>query len=277
MPRRRRGELPDPVGAFVPAPLAYPGRPLTEPALLTHRTLLDLAATPAPLTAWQVLGGREPRGFRSRRELDRVLSRRGQPTTGQRRPVIAVGANGSPGRLRHKLSVLGGSWAVPMVPVRVSGVAVGCSGHISRGGYVAAAPYADPAAEATLVVAWLDADQLRAVDGTESPNYRRLLLPGDRFTMVLPSGDRLSAAHLYVSVHGLLVDSDGRLVPGGGRQADLLTMLLGASAQLRALLGPGPEAWVARAGADQDARELGTRLLREEGRVMDRSDFGTYG
>ena len=274
--RRRRAELPDPVGASAPAPLAYPGRPLTEPALLTDRALLDLVAAPAPLGVWQI-SGRGPRAFRSRRELDRTLSRLGQATVGQRRPVIAVGSNASPGRLRLKLAAVGGSWAVPMVPVRVSGVAVGCSGHISRGGYIAAAPYADAGSEATFVVSWLDDDQLRTVDGTEFPNYRRVLLPGGGFPMTLPSGERLSAAHLYVSVHGLLADADGRPVPGGGPQADLLSMLLGASAQLRELLGPGPETWVARAGADREVRERGTRLLREEGRVTVRNDFAAYG
>lgn len=274
--RRPRGELPDPTGASALPPLAYPGPRLTAPAVLTERALLDLVPASAPLRAWHVLGGGR-RAFGSRPELDRTLSRLGQATVRQRRPVIAVGSNGSPVRLRHKLTALGGPWAVPMVPVRVRGVAVGCSGHISRGGYIAAAPYADSTAEATFVVTWLDEDQLRAVDGTEFPNYRRALLPGDRFGMTLPSGERLSAAHLYVSVHGVLTGTDGRPLPGGGEQADLLGMLLAASARLRELLGPGPEAWVARAGADRDVRELGTRLLREEGRVLDRHDFATYG
>ncbi|MCM2578145.1 hypothetical protein [Streptomyces meridianus] len=257
-------------------PLAYPGRALTEPALLTDRTLLELLATPAPLRAWRVLG-RGPRAVRPRRELDRVLSRLGQATTEHRRPVIGVGANASPDRLRRKLAAAGRPWAVPMVPVRVSGVALGCSGHISRGGYVAAAPYADACAEATFVVSWLDDDQLRTVDVSEFPNYRRALLPGERFAMILPSGERLAAAHLYVSVHGVLADAGGRPVPGGGPQADLLSMLLGASARLRELLGPGPDAWVAKAGADRSVREQGTRLLREEGRVPARNDFAEYG
>ena len=66
-----------------------------------------------------------------------------------------------------------------MVPVRVRGIGVGCSAHIGRAGYVATAPYSDPDGRDALVVSWLDAAQLRAVDATEFPNYRRACCPGD--------------------------------------------------------------------------------------------------
>lgn len=266
--RRGPRDLTDLTGPAVLHPLAYPGRPVTRPALLTDRALQELTVEGTAPGGWQlradVLG---------ERELEGALARLGRPPMERRRPVIAVGANGSPGRLRRKLAALDGRWAVPMVPVRVSGIAAGCSGHISRGGYVAVAPYAESTAEATFVVAWLAEDELRAVDATEVPHYRRVLVSGDRFRMRLPSGERLAAAHLYAGMHGLLRDAAGEPMHGGGPQADLLARLLAGSQRLRDLLGPDPRTWVARAGSDPEVRARGTRLLRAEGLVLARDDF----
>lgn len=142
-----------------------------------------------------------------------------------------------------------------MVPVRVHGIGVGCSGHISPAGYVAGTPYVDPRAETTLVVTWLDSTQLKAVDDTEFPDYRRAILPGDAFAMTMPSGERLGGAYIYFSAHGVLADpATGQPRPGGGDQAQLLAALLAGSARLRELLGPDPATWVRRAGADRAAR-----------------------
>ncbi|MZD08709.1 hypothetical protein GTW43_27055, partial [Streptomyces sp. SID5785] len=166
----------------VPAtdPLSYPGRPAPGPALLTGGALLPLEVPSAahPLGAWPVDEGRPPGA--GRRGLDSVLADRGRPGTARRVPVLAVGSNASPGQLTHKLTRAGLDATVPMVPVRVRGVAVGCSGHISPPGYVAAAPYLDPAVTTTLVATWLDPAQLDAVDATERAHYRRALLPGGR-------------------------------------------------------------------------------------------------
>ncbi|MGP4000218.1 hypothetical protein [Streptomyces sp. 8N706] len=253
-------------------PLTYPGRPLSEPGLLTGRELLPLGVRRRRLGAWH-LDGPGPA-----RELDEALGALGQAGTGRRHPVIAVGSNASPAQLGHKLARLGLPSAVPMVPVRVCGIAVGCSGHISRAGYVARTPYVaeDPEAGAPYVVSWLDPLQLKGVDDTEFPNYRRALLPGDRFPMTLPSGERLGGAYLYVSTHGALAGRDGRPLPGTGTQAALLTALLHDSPRLRQLLGPGPQDWVRRAGADPELRRRGTRLLAAEGRVLPQTDFLPY-
>lgn len=224
------------------APLSYPGRPVTTPALLTGGEL---------------------------RPLDLALLERYR----HRHAVIAVGSNASPAQLHHKLSRPGRPATVPMVPVRVHGVAVGCSAHIGRYGYVASAPYGDPAARTPLVVSWLDDAQLDAVDRTEVPNYRRVRLPGADFPMEMPSGERLDAAYLYVSTHGVLTPpGDGdRPLPGGGDQSALLTRLLASSARLRDLLGPDPAAWVGRAGADAAVRAAGTRMFHDEGWARPRS------
>ncbi|MES4905624.1 MULTISPECIES: hypothetical protein [unclassified Streptomyces] len=260
--------------ADVPAlrPLTYPGRPVTAPALLAGSELWELTPSPGSPGGWQVLGA--PLGP-PREPLDAVLARLGQAPLEQRHPVIAVGSNASPAQLHHKLTALGHPAAVPMVPVRVRGIGVGCSAHIGRYGYVATAPYADPAAETPLVVSWLDDGQLASVDATEFPNYRRILLPGASVPMVLPSGERLGGAYLYVSARGVLAGADGapdrpsgRPRPGGGDQSALLAGLLASSARLRGLLGPDPRAWIRRAAADLALRETAASVFAEEGWVL---------
>ncbi|MEU4209031.1 hypothetical protein AB0F13_03325 [Streptomyces sp. NPDC026206] len=247
-------------------PLSYPGRPVTEPALLAGEELTPLVAGPGRLGTWRV----------GTAALDHVLASLGCPLTGRRHPVLAVGSNASPAQLAHKLTRQGLPATVPMVPVRVRGIGVGCSGHIGRFGYVAAAPYADPAAERPLVASWLDAGQLAAVDATEL-NYWRVLLPGDAFAMVLPSGRRLGGAYLYVSKWGVLTDPGSGLPrPGGGDQSALLAALLLASPRLRALLGPGPGNWVERAAADARVRAAGAQVFVDEGWVRSPEGLPAY-
>ncbi|MWA13664.1 hypothetical protein [Streptomyces sp. BA2] len=250
----------------VPAlhPLAYPGRPVLAPSLLTGDELLPLGVRPLPLGQWHVAG----------QPLDEALGERGLTPVSRRHPVIAVGSNASPAQVAYKLIRRGIPAVVPMVPVRVRGVAVGCSAHVGRAGYVAAAPYLDPVIETSLVVSWLDQDQLRAVDETEVPNYRRVLLPGDGFGLAMPSGQKLDDAALYVSSYGVLVYPDTGLPrPGGGDQAALLASLIGGSPALRRLLGPGPADWVRKAAADRTLRELGTRAFADAGLALAQPGF----
>ncbi|GAA0387281.1 hypothetical protein [Streptomyces luteireticuli] len=240
-------------------PLEYPGRPAPEPCLLLGDELLPLRAGAGPLGTWPVVDGAGP--------LDAVLGALGAAPAGRRLPVVAVGSNASPAQIRHKLVGAGLPAVVPMVPVTVRGVGVGCSAHIGRAGYVAAAPYADPDAEGPLVVGWLDPAQLAVVDASEV-HYRRVPLPGAAYPMTLPSGARLGGAQVYVSRHGVLLDpATGRPRPGGGDQAALLRALLAASPRLRALLGPDPVTWTERARGDDAVRERGARIFAEEGWV----------
>ncbi|WP_249416165.1 hypothetical protein [Streptomyces sp. TS71-3] len=257
----------------VPAkqPLTYPGRPAPGPALLTGEELLELDVRPLRLGEWYV------EEQQAQQRLDEALSGLGQEVTGRRHPVIAVGSNASPGQVAHKLSRLGIPATVPMVPITVTGIGVGCSGHISPAGYVATTPYVAPGVSTTLVVTWLDPAQLKAVDDTEFPDYRRAILPGDAFPMSMPSGERLGGAYIYFSAHGVLADpATGRPRPGGGDQSALLAALLDASGRLRDLLGPDPESWVRNAGADQGLREKGTRIFGEEGWVLPQTEFLPY-
>lgn len=248
-------------------PLTYPGRPVPGPCLLTGRELLPLRVRAAALGTWQVPG--DDRTVR----LDQALTALGQAPVAERHPVIAVGSNASPAQVVHKLEGRSLPVAVPMVPVRVPGIAIGCSAHIGRAGYVAAAPYADPAAETGLVISWLDAAQLAAMDVTEL-HYRRVALSGDAFALTLPSGERLPGASVYVSHHGVLLDpATGRPRPGGGDQGTLLTALLRASPRLRALLGPDPADWTQRARAEEAVRAEGARIFVEEGWVRPPGDL----
>ncbi|WP_367131348.1 MULTISPECIES: hypothetical protein [Streptomyces] len=258
-------------GAPAELPLTYPGRPVEEAALLADGQLLPLRPGPGPLGGWRVVTGMGTADAAdagtpaAEPALDAFLDRTRAARVRSRRPVLAVGSNASPAQLHHKLTARAVAATVPMVPVDVRGIGIGCSAHIGLHGYVAAAPYADPAARHTLVAAWLDPAQLAAVDETEF-NYRRVWMPGDAFPMVLPSGEPLGGAHLYVSVHGVLADpATGRPRPGGGDQGALLTALLAASAELRALLGPGPERWVERARADEAVRAEGRAVFRRAG------------
>lgn len=269
-PRPLRGATLAALGLdVVPAlhPLAYPGRPVPGPCLLTGGELLPLGVRPLPLGQWHVAG----------RALDEALAERGAAPISRRHPVVAVGSNASPAQVTYKMLRRGIPAAVPMVPVRVRGISVGCSAHIGRAGYVPAAPYLDPAAETSLVVSWLDQEQFRAVDETEFPNYRRALLPGDDFALALPSGEKLDGAWLYVSSYGVLVDPDTGLPrPGGGDQAALLASLINASPRLRTLLGPDPARWARKAATDRAVRESGTGVFAEEGRVLRQPGFLPY-
>ncbi|WP_431042143.1 hypothetical protein ACQUSR_09630 [Streptomyces sp. P1-3] len=266
-------------------PLTYPGRPVSGPVLLHNGELWPLTARPGPLGGWPVAGpdgnGVDSDGDGPRDGggdlLDAVLTRLGTAVIAARHPVIAVGSNASPAQLRRKLTRRGVGMTLPMARVTVHGIGIGVSAHIGTAGYVAAAPYADPLARTEVVVGWYDDEQLRVVDDTEHPNYRRLLLPGADFPMTLPSAEPLAAAFVYAGVHGVLSGPDGAPRPGGGDQSALLAALLAASGRLRELLGPDPESWVRRARADAAVRAAGRAVFREEGWALPQEAFAALG
>lgn len=252
----------------VPAldPLSYPGRMLAEPALLcgSHLPRMTPAAAPEPMGSWHVhvdeLSARPPQA------LDTVLLDFGEAGTKKRHPVIAIGSNAAPGQLHHKLTRLGVSAVVPMTPLRVTGLGVGVSAHVGVNGYVANSPFADPGGVADVVLTLLDAQQLHAVDATEVPRYRRVLLSGTEFPMLLPSGERLDAAHLYVNPAGVLAAADGKpRTPAA--QTTLLAELLELSAPLRALFA-SPQDWVAKARAEPDLRAAAKKIFHESGWIL---------
>ncbi|WP_370344979.1 hypothetical protein [Catenulispora sp. MAP5-51] len=245
----------------VPAldPLSYPGRVVDQPVLLCGSQVLPMTPAAGPMGDWSV-------NEDAVRALDEVLAELAQPPAGKRHPVIAVGSNGAPGQLRHKLHRLGLPVVVPMTPLRVSGLGIGVSAHVGLNGYVANSPFLDPGGTAEVVLTLLDPDQLHAVDDTELPRYRRVLLPAADFPMVLPSGEHLDAAYLYVNATGVLADSDGT-PRRPGPQTALLAELLHRSPRLRELFD-SPQDWVTKARADADLRAAVKRIFHDSGWVL---------
>ncbi|MFG2129391.1 hypothetical protein ACGFNV_16555 [Streptomyces sp. NPDC048751] len=185
-----------------------------------------------------------------------------------RTPVLAVGSNACPGQLRHKMDEYGITSPIPMVRVRVTGIGVGVSAHVSRLGYVSASPFGSPGAVQELFLTWLDAEQLAIVDASEGVpleqgNFRRAWLPSPEVGFRLEDGETLTGAYVYVNRRGVLHNGTPEPRPHPG-QRELITELLLKSARLRELFGVTPEEFCARARADVRLCERGTRLLAEE-------------
>lgn len=239
---------PDAVGELGPVPLleplTYPGRWVDAPTLLDGDTLRPLDGFP--------------------RDAGRV-------------PVLAIGSNGSPAQLSYKLRRAGVSGVVPLVPVRVDGLGVGLSAHVSRVGYVAASPYLSPDVTSALLVTWLDEEQLDVVDGSEIPNYWRALLPSSKVPILQSDGQPLpgDGVSLYVNARGLLGHPDGSLRESGEQRA-VLEILLAESAALRELFGPTPESWMERARADGQLAVRGSEIFRREGWLVRREEFDHF-
>ncbi|MGW0767698.1 hypothetical protein [Streptomyces sp. NPDC002676] len=176
-------------------------------------------------------------------------------------PVLAVGSNACPGQLRHKLDEFGIDSPIPMVRVRLTGIDVGVSAHVSRMGYVSASPVKSPRALGELFLIWLDAPQLAVIDASEV-NFWRAWLPAPDVRIELPDGSALPGAYAYVNRHGVLHNGAGVPRPHPGQHA-LLSELLMKSALLRRLFGVTPEEFCARARADAGLCARGTRLFAE--------------
>jgi hypothetical protein len=244
----------DPIGD----PLTYPGRPPAESGLLTGDGFLTLREEPgAPPESRRLPGGET---------LDEALNGAGGARLADRHPVLAVGSNGSPAPVRRKLTgrapVL-----VPMTYAEVTGLVPGVSAHVSRPGYVPAAPVLAPGATARLIVLWLDDDQLAVVDATE-PNYRRLPVP-DAVRVSL-DGVPIGCG-LYAGRHGCLTDREGRPFHLTA-QAALLAALLADLPELGRLAGTHDSAELAaRVRRDPALREEIRLLWRRENRVLEQS------
>lgn len=247
--------------AGVPAldPLTYPGALVRGPGLLHDTNFLALRPTADRAGRWML--DSDPA-----LSLDEYLANAGQPRVGQRHPVVAIGSNASPGQLSHKLSRLGLPVVVPISPLRITGINIGVSAHISPAGYVAISPYTDPEAECDVYLTWFDDAQLKAVDATEYPEYRRISISSDDYLMTLPSGEDLQAAYLYINTNGVLADPDGTPIQGG-EQRDLLARLLARSPRLHALFAT-PQEWVDRAGSSAALRAEGLKTFSESNWIL---------
>ncbi|MET9972461.1 hypothetical protein ABZZ80_42945, partial [Streptomyces sp. NPDC006356] len=194
-------------------------------------------------------------------------------------PVLAVGSNACPGQLRHKMDAFGITSPIPMVKVRVTGIDIGVSAHVSRLGYVSASPFEAPGRVRELFITWLDAEQLEVIDASEGVpvpygNYDRVWLPATDVRIDLADGGTLPGTFVYVNRHGVLHGGTGAPRTHPGQRALISELLLG-SARLRQLFGDTPEEFCARARADARLCDRGTRLFAQE-RMVTASGLEKY-
>lgn len=235
-----------------PSPWAYPGTPLTQPAVLG----LDGELKPA---AHQRLGEAKLDG----RNLDEALRRAGAAPMDERYPVAAFGSNTDPQVLRRKFAAGGVALPTPMVPGTLRGATLAASAHVSRSGYIPAAAQAVPGRQLDIVVAWLDAEQLRCLTATE-PNYRTAVVAG---AAELMHGEHLDQVAIYNTRRGVIP-----LEPTARTQEDVWRHVLALAPALGALLQLGPHSQSAelckamlRLAEDAELRLAATQILAGQG------------
>jgi len=127
--------------------------------------------------------------------------------------VIAVGSNASPDVIRRKFERHGASTTVLHLVGQLDGYTLGHSAHVSRFGYVPAAPYSKAGYTTNIVVSALTEHQLECLDATEL-NYNRVTVSRDHIRLHLPL--RLpERVHFYESIRGILTDDSGIPLPFG--------------------------------------------------------------
>ncbi len=251
-------------GDLTRVPLAYPLAPVDGPRLLL--ACCERVVRPRrPLTASRTPHGPEctddHEGL-AHRPLWAALEELGEAPLGERTPVLAVGSNASPAVMRHKLGIRGASTVVPVVTGVVRALDVTHSAHVSRGGYVPAAPRHRSRARTRVVLQLLDDDQLAAVDESE-PNYRRVGVPAARYPVVLAGGLRPRQVQLYASRRGVLtLDGTGSstFLP----QPEVLAALDAAGVPHT---GGDPSEAAARLGSSSQTREAAGAAMRRLGLV----------
>lgn len=160
--------------------------------------------------------------------LSEALAEANAEPLDSRSPVVSIGANSSPDVLRRKFARFRHpvSQILPLVCGQLHHIGVGHSAHVSKAGYIAAAPYFQRGRRSTVWVAWLDERQLMALDETEL-NYQRIELTGDDCPLVLDNGERPETFSLFASRWGVLTDGQGEKLPLMGQSA-LFQVLAGS-------------------------------------------------
>jgi hypothetical protein len=153
-------------------------------------------------------------------DLNAVLFEANAAPLDARSLVVSIGSNSSPDVMRRKLANYGQpvSRILPMVRGQILNIGLGHSAHVSKAGYIPAAPYFQAGECATVWVSWLDERQLAALDETE-PNYRRIQLSGGACPLVLETGERPGTFSLFTSRWGVLTDGNGVKLPFLDQQA----------------------------------------------------------
>lgn len=128
--------------------------------------------------------------------------------------VVSIGANSSPEVMRRKFARYKQpvSRILPLIRGQLHNIGVGHSAHVSKAGYIAAAPYFQLGACSTVWASWLDERQLMALEETE-PNYRRIQLGGESCRLVMDSGECPDTFSLFTSRWGILTDGTGQKLP----------------------------------------------------------------
>ncbi len=161
-----------------------------------------------------VMDGNEFRPLELSAGLDEALAQAGAAPLEARSLVVSIGSNSSADVMRRKFANYHRpvSAVLPLVRGQLHNIAVGHSAHVSKAGYIAAAPY-PLLGECTAVwLSWLDDVQLMALDETE-PNYRRIQLDGEACPLVVDHGERPEEFSLFTSRWGVLTDGDGGKLP----------------------------------------------------------------
>jgi hypothetical protein len=146
--------------------------------------------------------------------LDRALVEADAAPLESRSMVVSIGSNSSADVMRRKFANYHQSVSsvLPLVRGQLRNIAIGHSAHVSKAGYIAAAPYPRTGECTTVWVSWLDERQLIALDETE-PNYRRILLDGEAYPLEVGLGEFPEDFSLFTSRWGVLTDGDGEKLP----------------------------------------------------------------
>jgi hypothetical protein len=242
-------------------PLTYPGRiPATSGVLIDTEFHSLWAAAAAEPARWRM----------SSTPLSEVMQEQGGSPMSARVPVVAVGSNAAPSQLFRKFGARSASPLIPVTLSDVSNLVPGVSAHVSKPGYIPAAPVKVPGAVSRLFVLWLDNAQLGILDDTE-PNYWRRRLPTESCTVRLESGVTLPECFVYVGKHGCLLGTQGQPRQLTD-QRTLIQELLDESPLLRTLCGESPEEFVLRV-QDAETREAARRAFVTEGKVSAQPDL----
>lgn len=189
---------------FDAAPWTYPGRIQPGSHLVLPWCEHELRLQPGGLAQARVMAcercGTPPS------TLDDTLAGYGAAPVRARMPLVAVGSNGSAEVLRGKLHRANLRAVVPTLDARVHNVRPGHSAHVSRPGFVPAAPAHLDGEIASVKVSLVDSAELGRIDLTE-PNYRRQLLSGQRYPLELDDGASIGSFWIYESHWGVLAEN----------------------------------------------------------------------
>lgn len=292
-------------------PLSYPGRWPDTSVLLTSDTMWEIQSEPERSLALdgsarsifrvghsKVTVPREDRRSLRLSEfahpfLSDVLERLNVASIDARIPVLAVGSNASPAQMRHKFQELGISQVIPMMRAQLTGLKVGFAPVFAPAGYMPATLFPEPQATMGLFIQWLDENQLRVLDETET-GYKRVMFEcgtgtGGDVRAVLESGEILGGWYGYVYEGGFLTDDAGQVLMSNqlspaengadaGRtvyrnQRELIEMLIGSSEELSGVMGTDADLWLQ---PSQLRRESAARIIAELGQIGGREHVAEF-